>query len=121
MLPDLSVLIGQKLVENAKIKKLKFDILGDFQTLCSGGKCLKKSHFMKSTGAYLINFGVKIQMLINVSFRRQVKTNLESAFECIEFVLLSFFNPMGFFFGVGQQRNKKSPPSVLYFQTYWPA
>ena len=32
MLPDRSVLIGQKLVENAKIEKC--DILGDFQTLC---------------------------------------------------------------------------------------
>ena len=33
VLPDRSVLIGQKLVENTKIKKLKCDILGDFQTL----------------------------------------------------------------------------------------
>ena len=33
VLPDRSVLIGQKLVENSKIKKkLKWDILGDFQT-----------------------------------------------------------------------------------------
>ena len=32
-LPDRSVLIGQKLVENAKIRKFKLDILGDFQTL----------------------------------------------------------------------------------------
>ena len=31
--PDRSVLIGQKLVESAKIKKFKCDILGDFQTL----------------------------------------------------------------------------------------
>ena len=38
MLPDRSVLIGQKLVENAKIQKLKCDILGDFQTLCKGFK-----------------------------------------------------------------------------------
>ena len=30
MLPDRSLLIGQKLVENAKIEKLKCDILGDF-------------------------------------------------------------------------------------------
>ena len=37
MLPDRSVLIGQKLVENAKIQKFKCDILGDFQTLCAGG------------------------------------------------------------------------------------
>ena len=28
--PDRSVLIGQKLVENAKIKKFKWDIFGDF-------------------------------------------------------------------------------------------
>ena len=35
MLPDRSVLIGQKLVENAKIEKFKCDILGIFQTLCT--------------------------------------------------------------------------------------
>ena len=34
-LPDRSVLIGQKLVENAAIEKFKCDILGDFQTLCT--------------------------------------------------------------------------------------
>ena len=33
VLPDRSILIGHKLVENAKIDKLKCDILGDFQTL----------------------------------------------------------------------------------------
>ena len=33
VLPDRSLLIGQKSVENAKIPKLKCDILGDFQTL----------------------------------------------------------------------------------------
>ena len=32
VLPDRSVFIGQKLVENAKIKKFKCDILSDFQT-----------------------------------------------------------------------------------------
>ena len=35
VLPDRSVLIGQKVVENAKIEKFKCDILGDFQTLCT--------------------------------------------------------------------------------------
>ena len=30
-----SILIRQKLVENAKIDKLKCDLLGDFQTLCT--------------------------------------------------------------------------------------
>ena len=33
VLPDMSLLIGQKLAENAKIEKLKCDILDDFQTL----------------------------------------------------------------------------------------
>ena len=34
MVPDKSLLIGQKLVENAKIQKFRCDILGDFQTMC---------------------------------------------------------------------------------------
>ena len=34
VLPDGSFLIGQKMMENAKIEKLKWDIFGDFQTLC---------------------------------------------------------------------------------------
>ena len=34
VLPDRSVLIGQKLMENAKIKKFKCDILSNFQTMC---------------------------------------------------------------------------------------
>ena len=33
VLPDTSILIGQKLVENAKIQKFKCDILSDFQTM----------------------------------------------------------------------------------------
>ena len=33
VLPDRSILIGQKLVENAKTEKLKCDILSDFQIL----------------------------------------------------------------------------------------
>ena len=37
VLPDRTILIGQKLVENAKIKKKsKWDILGDFQTMWNG-------------------------------------------------------------------------------------
>ena len=39
MLPDRSVLIGQKLVENAKIEKFKCDILSNFQTLCMLSFC----------------------------------------------------------------------------------
>ena len=37
MLPDRSVLMGQKLVESAKIKKFKCDILSNFQTMCCWG------------------------------------------------------------------------------------
>ena len=33
VLPDMSVLIGTKLVESTKIEKFKCDILSDFQTL----------------------------------------------------------------------------------------
>ena len=33
VLPDRSILKGQKMVENAKIPKFKCDILSDFQTL----------------------------------------------------------------------------------------
>ena len=33
VLPDRSILIGQKLAENAKIENLKRDIFGDFQTI----------------------------------------------------------------------------------------
>ena len=33
VLPDRSVLIGQKLMENAKIEKFKCDILSNFQTM----------------------------------------------------------------------------------------
>ena len=33
VLPDMSILMGQKLVENANVKKFKLDILDDFQTL----------------------------------------------------------------------------------------
>ena len=43
-LPDRSILIGQKMVENAKIQKLKCDILGDFQTLCTS--TTKGLHFV---------------------------------------------------------------------------
>ena len=34
VLPDWSVLKGQKLVENAKFKKIKCDTLSNFQTMC---------------------------------------------------------------------------------------
>ena len=37
VLPDRSILMGQKLVENAKIQKFKCDILSNFQTMCDFG------------------------------------------------------------------------------------
>ena len=42
VLPDRSVMIGQTLVENAKIPKLKCDILRDFQTMWRGGEKVLK-------------------------------------------------------------------------------
>ena len=38
---DISLLIRQILVENTKMKKIKCDILGDFQTLIVVSQCLK--------------------------------------------------------------------------------
>ena len=60
VLPDRSILIEQKLVENAKIEKFKCDILSDFQTMCRSSKkffsqgvdCLKK-HCSSSAFKYL--------------------------------------------------------------------
>ena len=53
MLPDRSFLIGQKLVENAKIEKFKCDIFGDFQTLYAGKKnvLVLKIFFFQDTKA----------------------------------------------------------------------
>ena len=75
MLPDRSVLIGQKLVENAKMPKFKCEILSNFQTMCSDddddavsenqSKCLILSlqvTLVKSTSLSTAIFGAKIQM-----------------------------------------------------------
>ena len=42
VLPDKTVLVGKKLVENDKIQKFKCDILSNFQTMC---ECVKISLF----------------------------------------------------------------------------
>ena len=49
VLPDRSVLIGQKLAENAKIQKFKCDIFSTFQTMWERKK--------------IVNFRQKMQML----------------------------------------------------------
>ena len=54
VLPDRSVLIGEKLVENAKIKKFKCDILSNFQTMWS----IFKSRFT------VINFENSIEITL---------------------------------------------------------
>ena len=36
VLPDRPIMIGQKLVENAKMEKFKWDILRNFQSFCPG-------------------------------------------------------------------------------------
>ena len=73
VLPDMSVLIGQKLVENAKIKKFKCDILSNFQTMWSHflneKSCLtkqSKSNFLNESQekSFLSHHGT-IFLLIN--------------------------------------------------------
>ena len=46
MLPDRSVLIGQKLVENAEIQKFKCDILSNFQTMLR--KVRRRPHLLST-------------------------------------------------------------------------
>ena len=48
VLPDRSVLTGQKLVENAKIQKFKCDILSNFQTMWVFQKLVKSYDFRLS-------------------------------------------------------------------------
>ena len=68
MLPDKPLLIGQKLIENAKIEKFRCDILGDFQTLCSSlcltctyreGKNVKYGEHCKKRNILEMQFQVK--------------------------------------------------------------
>ena len=81
MLPDRSLLIGQKLVENAKIEKFKCDILSNFQTLSSKvkvfytcsineGNCYTKMQVVKTTfeAVHILNEGIyllKVQCMSN--------------------------------------------------------
>ena len=60
VLPDRSVLIGQKLVENAKIQKFKCDILGDFQTLCPILTRIQRIFLLKCTQHTVISQGISI-------------------------------------------------------------
>ena len=63
MLPDRSVLIGQTLVENAKIVKFKCDILGDFQTLCQRKKSAMCANFSPD-GSQIFVLGRKSNPLL---------------------------------------------------------
>ena len=49
VLPDRSILIGQKLMENAKIQKFKCDISSNFETMCIGGR---SNHFLLQLELY---------------------------------------------------------------------
>ena len=64
----MSILIKQKLVENAKIENLKCDILGDFQTMWSVELCEKSNFYLN------LVFGPKMEILaqcVEISLRRQ--------------------------------------------------
>ena len=66
MLPDWSLLIGQKLVENAKIKNFKCDILSYFQTMCklSFGPSLTLDFFSIQANCELWEFDPYPQVLV---------------------------------------------------------
>ena len=72
MLPDRSILIGQKLVETAKIEKSKWDIFGDFQTLWLGLQLNKHrffvvfgwNSFVQKLSNQRFNFTSKVALLI---------------------------------------------------------
>ena len=53
VLPDMSLLKGQKLMENAKIQKFKWDILTYFQTLCKLRESLERN---VSNGVFAFTF-----------------------------------------------------------------
>ena len=52
------ILIGQKLAKNAKIEKLKWDILGDFQTLKNAFRVIRKK-----VSQYIWDFSGLIKVL----------------------------------------------------------
>ena len=57
-LPERSVLIGQKLVENGQIQKFKCDILGYFQTLYSSGNLVEQSSNLLTLRWFLRSFSI---------------------------------------------------------------
>ena len=70
VLPDRSVLIGQKMVENAKIKKFKWDILGDYQTMfcytliaALNGNSKENAIYLKNCILDKLHFNVKTSVV----------------------------------------------------------
>ena len=59
VLLDRSLLIGQKLTENTKLKKFKCDILSDFQTLCKPFKRNPSFAFLCKDKQYFFSKNVK--------------------------------------------------------------
>ena len=55
----MSILIGQKLVENAKIEKVKCDFLDDFQPLC-----MNVSYYCKIRSAQTIEIQLFVELYI---------------------------------------------------------
>ena len=80
VLPDRSVLIGQKLVKNAKIQKFKWDILGDFQTMWSGFNLAGFSQlFPGAAGIILISFIWESELLV-MTFSHMISLSSCSSF-----------------------------------------
>ena len=74
VLPDKSVLIGQKLVENDKIQKFKCDILSNFQTMwwsASYAQCLKTVLKPQSSKIILTPRALNMYLTFQTSFWNQ--------------------------------------------------
>ena len=70
VLPDRSILIGQKLVENAKIEQFQCDILGDIQTLCIS--TYPKVHILSKNqceNSKILPIGQKLEFWLSVDIK----------------------------------------------------
>ena len=80
MLPDRSLLIGQKSVEkNVKVKKFKYVILSNFQTMWH---CLKRFHSVAQLTAKVDDLLI-IDSFLGVGLKKQTVISIASTKETI--------------------------------------
>ena len=90
MLPDRSLLIRHKMLKNAKIRKFKWDILGDFQTMWRSENGRLSKLALLSYFSYLVDFcknwncqfwGVNNAELVFLFFLKFIQTNTSARVE----------------------------------------